>query len=103
MPYFDIGDKAIVIDGIDNKCRALLYEIVTITSPLLPGTHEHFPGSWEFYLVNDEKIAYDAAGNGHSHIAFRPQDLRPYYDGIEKGSWDDCEFKAPWLKVEVTV
>ena len=97
MPYnFKIGDKAIIVDGIDIKHRQRIGEIVTIDSDLMRCYTVDTNTPIDIYLIEGSARLSYLFWNAYEY-GYRPCDLKPYYDGLEKGSWDDCEFKPKEL------
>ena len=100
MSKFEVGDKAEVINGIDDKHRSYIGAIVTIETEL---TWSRFNPTGEWFDIYGVDLAplLNKDNSGLSiDIAFRPCDLKPINDG-EEASWEQVEKITAWRPKEL--
>ena len=100
MSKFEVGDKAEVINGIDDKHRTYIGTIVTIESNLV-WSRFNPTGEWfDIYAINLAPLLGTDDSGLHTDIAFRPHDLKPI-DGDEEASWEQVEKITAWRPKEL--
>ena len=95
---FSPGDKVVIIDGARERERERIGEVVTITSPLRPLVYQsETHGGISFFYETDITIkGRQGLALSYTYV-YRDCDLKPFYDGNEKTSWEDCVFKPKEL------
>lgn len=96
------GDRVIIVDGIDAKNRSHIGRVCAVEAffpydPLRPPHNHGIILPFDFYIVDFSTLTEKPCGCISADFAYRERDLKPYYDGMEKGSWDE----SVWAPKEV--